>query len=145
MKWIKIISIALTLFSFAAGYYSFNEIRTNEIHSSDDDIFSLNPEELNGVMISTASMIDQLIVLETLENNEKESINDELSLLKAEIEIVNSKIAKFKSTESDKPESNSFLILMAKLAFSSIFCLSALFVVLSKKYNKDTENGRLAF
>ncbi len=77
---------------------------------------------------------------DTVGDIERAYINKELSSLRAEIEKIESANAKLSDIQRPNTEqSNGFLILMAKLGFSLMFGLSALFVILSKRYEEDTE------
>ena len=164
MKWIKIVSVILAVFSLAAGFHSFYEINNSLVHSIKNESGTIELSSIDKALIDTGKTIkkaaqdagktiekaaqdiereiEKSAASDTAGDKEREFLNQELSSLKAEIEkieMANSKLVQVQAEVSDKPDSSGFIILIAKLGFSLLFGLSALFVILSQKYEEDTE------
>jgi hypothetical protein len=164
MKWIKIASVILAVFSLAAGLYSFYEINNGKAYSIKNGSGTIELASIDKALIDTGKTIEKAAqntgktiekavhiiereieksaASDTVGDSERAFLNQEFSSLRAEIEkieMANSKLAQIQAEVSNKPDSNGFVILMAKLGFSLLFGLSALFVILSQKYEEDTQ------
>ena len=167
MKWIKIVSLALAVISLVSGYYSLDKASNVFVHSGEKNSGTIKQNSLDEVLIDTTKTIEKAtndtnkkikkteqeiqdifeevaksIPIDIIGNSERDFLNQELSSLRTEIEkidMANSKLSHIQAEVSNETDSNGFVILMAKLGFSLLFGLSALFVILSQKYEEDTQ------
>lgn len=148
MKGIRILSIVLAIFCALAAYYQFNKsqsvVRQARIETGSTDLPSISPQiaksgKTIGKSAKTLSReIGALTAGNRLDDAQRRKLNKELTALKLEAK-------KLEKAQAQQPPaggsafSDSQIALIGKLCFSLLFGLSALFVILSKKYKEDTE------
>jgi hypothetical protein len=148
MKGIRILSIVLAIFCALAAWYQFNKsktvIRQVRIETGSTDLPSISPEIARsgksiGQSAKTLSReIGALSARNTLDDAQRKKLNKELTALKVEAEKLEKAQAQLPPA-GETAFSDSQIALIGKLCFSLLFGLSALFVILSKKYKEDTE------
>lgn len=148
---IRLISVLLALLSALIATYSFYQ-STLVYHSNEKEISgsielaSINKEiqnagrDINKGVQNIGRELEVLAASDSVGDKEKAYLNEELSAIRREIErIQNTEVEIPAPVQVEEKSEKDPIVLWAKLGFSLLFGLSALFVVLSKKYKEDTE------
>ncbi len=138
MKYLKILSIAAIVISFVVMaslfYYPSNKASIDWV----------NYEDKSSRLDSSVAITnyDTKLLKDIIVDSAKQIASSAIERLKSKIETVaieNSKTGATFQMQKDISKSKDDNVFWAKVIFSGIFCLAALFVVLSKKYDDETK------
>lgn len=136
MKYLKILSIiAIAISVMAAMFYSSDNTASFD---------SATYEQYGAKMDSSVAITnyDTKLLKDIIVDSAKEIDSSIIDRLKSKIETVtveNSKLVGTTQMQKNVEKNKDDNIFWTKAIFSGIFCLAALFVVLSKKYDDETK------